>query len=321
MHKSFNLFLPSVGNGSKRGDTELCLMWMRCEYFQNLTEEVCRWRLLLTEISASVFWLIQSWCPPGKTLLWRWADSTAQSPWDGFIPPYPLVTALVSAGISLGNCLALPESSGRMSVCTFYIKPQWCLGIRWNIWVLVPKAWESPSTEGKERGWWLMRGIYSLGRVQSCPDIHLEGVNFLVLVPLSLDLRENPDVPFSLVFVAVTWQDTNPTLLEWPLPLDRQLPAVPGFAEGCLTKISPFQCFSFLSSSHYNAALLLRVWGVSNCSHRRNPTVSWTSQPPWLIRHMEYKRLHCRALGWGIGNPATRAGMEITKQTALQCTV
>lgn len=76
---------------------------------------------------------------------------------------------------------------------------------------------------------------------------------------------------FSLVFIAVTWQDTNPTLLEWPLPLCRQLSAAPGFAEGYLTKISSFQCFSFLSASHYNAALLLRVWGASNCSHRGTP--------------------------------------------------
>lgn len=27
---------------SKRGDTELCLIWMRHEYCQNLTEEICR---------------------------------------------------------------------------------------------------------------------------------------------------------------------------------------------------------------------------------------------------------------------------------------
>lgn len=240
-------------------------------------------------------------------------------PWDGFIPPYPLVTALISADISLGKFLALPGSSGRMSVYTFHIKSQWCLGVRQNIQVLVPKAWETP-TEGKERCWWLVTGIYSLGRVQSCHDIHLEAVNFLVLVPLCLDLRENPDVHFSLVFVAVTWQDTNPTLLEWPLSLGRQLSAVPGFAEGYLTKISPVQCFSFLSPSHYNAALLLRVWGTSNCSHWGNPMVSWMSQPPWWIRRTEYKGLHCRALGWGIGNPATRAGWE-TQQIALQCTV
>lgn len=224
----------------------------------------------------------------------------------------------VSAWESVWHCLG--ALAGWVSIL-FYIKPQWWLGIRQNIWVLVPKAWERPSTERKERGWWLLRGIYSLGRVQSCPDIRLEGVNFLVLVPLCLDLRENPDVCFSLVFVAVTWQDTCPALLEWPLPLGRQLAEVPGFAEGYLTKISPFQCFSFLSPSHYNAAVFLRVWGTSNCSCWGIPTVSWMPQPPWWIRHMEYKRLHFRALEWDTGNPATRVGRETTKQTALQCTV
>lgn len=219
--------------------------------------------------------------------------------WDGFIPPHPLVAALVSAGISLGKCLSLPGSSGRMGVYAFCIKPQWCLAIRQNIWVLVPKARESPSTEGKERGWWLVRGIYSLGRVQSCPDIPLEGENFPVLVPLCLDLREKPDVHFSLFFVAATWQDTSPTLLEWPLPLVRHLAAVPGFAEGYLTNISPFQCFSFLSRSHYNAAVLRKVWGAPNCSHQGNPTVSWMSQPPWWIRYMEYKKAALQGTGMG----------------------
>lgn len=78
-------------------------------------------------------------CEGGLTALPR-----GPAPWGGSIPPYTLVTALVSAGVSLGKCLALPGSSGRMSFYTFYIN--------------CSDAWKSDETSGS----WSP----SLGRVQ-----------------------------------------------------------------------------------------------------------------------------------------------------------
>lgn len=145
-------------------------MWMGHEHFQNLTEEDCRWRLTLMEVSISVFWLTQNWFPLGKACYEGGLTPLPRSsgPWHGFIPPCPLVTALVSAWESVWRSQA-PGSPGRAGGSAFYRKTRWCLGIEQKVWALVPKARESPSTEGKEGGWW--RQICSWGRGQSCPDV------------------------------------------------------------------------------------------------------------------------------------------------------
>lgn len=128
------------------------LMCTGHEYFQNLTEEVCRWRLTVMEVLISVFWLTQNWFPLGKACYEDGLTPPPRSPWDGFIPLHPLLTPFVSVGISLGKCSALPGSLGRVGGSAFYRKRWWCLGIRQKFWVLIPKTRESPNREGKEWG-------------------------------------------------------------------------------------------------------------------------------------------------------------------------
>lgn len=194
-------------------------------------------------------------------------------PWDGFIPPHPLLTALVSAGICLGKCWALPGSSGRMAVYTFYIKSHWRLRIRQNIWVLVPKAGESPRTEGE--GLVTGEGDLLFGKSSLLPWFPLGGSEFSSYSPSFFGFKRKPRCAFLLVFCCSYLVGHKPSLA-WPLSLGRKLAAVPGFAEGYSTKISPFQCFSFLSLPHYNSAVL-RVWGAF---------LPLGEPPsPWRIRH------------------------------------
>lgn len=199
-------------------------------------------------------------------------------PWDGFIPPHPLLTALVSAGICLGKCWALPGSSGRMAVYTFYIKSHWRLRIRQNIWVLVPKSGESPITEGE--GLVIGEGDLLFGKSSILPWFPLGGSEFSSYSPSFFGFKRKPRCAFLLVFCCSYLVGHKPSLA-W-------MTSVTGQKTGCsswlcwriFNKDFPFSVFQFPFSSPLQFCCIKSLRSISPTGGTPQPLENQT----WNIK-------------------------------------
>lgn len=197
---------------------ELLLMWMGQEHFQNLTEEVCRWRLIVMEKSISFsYW----------TDL-HLAKSVVKVSWH----LYPETLVLVMASFlhthwwqhwyQKGKVFGTSWEPWQGGCLCFCRQTRWCLGVSKKVWILVPEDRESPSTEGKEAagGWW--RGICYWGKVQACPDVQLEEENKFLVPHHSAPfvcVWKKIQLGISLALVALAWQVNRSTMLDWCLLL------------------------------------------------------------------------------------------------------
>lgn len=104
----------------------------------------CEWGMNISRISlksAKALWWPKCWWPKVFWLTQNWFR-LCEACYEGGGPK--LRPTGDSPSISLGKCLALPESCGKTHRGALHRKPQWCLWIRQNVWLPVPKAGESP---------------------------------------------------------------------------------------------------------------------------------------------------------------------------------